>query len=60
MVAIVNMAIDDLTAKAKYTLIKSVSIWLYEYDIHSVMTGVYLTEIFDCPACALKLNLDLH
>ena len=30
---------------AKYALVKSVVIWLYEYDIHSVMDSVHFIEI---------------
>ena len=53
MVAMVTMATNIMKTMAKFASIKSVAIWLYEYDIHSVMDSVHLSEIFEYPACAI-------
>ena len=42
---------------AKYALIKSVAIWLYEYDVHSEIDSVYLIEIAEHPACAISTKI---
>ena len=54
---LVTMATTSKLLKAEFALSKRVSIWLYEYDIHSVMYAVHLTKIFDYPACAISTQI---
>ena len=56
----ITMATNIMKTMAKFALIKSVAFWLYEYDTHSVMGNVHLTEIFEHPALALKSQPVLH
>ena len=57
MVAMVTMATNITKTMAKYAFVKSVAIWLYEYDIHSVMDGVHITEILEHPASAISTKM---
>ena len=40
-----SMATNIVAVMVKFALIKSVTTWLHEYDIHSMLNGVHL-EIF--------------
>ena len=59
MVAIDTINIMEITAKC--VRIKSISIWLYEYEVHSMMNSVHHIEMFEYAACVeLKFDPVLH
>ncbi len=53
----VTMATKNVTVKAEYTLINSVGIWVYEYDVHSVMTFVHLIEVLGYLECVISTQI---
>ncbi len=46
MITIATMATNVMAVLVKFALIKTVTSWLYEYDIHSVINGVSLLKYF--------------
>ena len=57
LVSMVTIATNLMATMAKLALIKRVSIWLYEYDIPSVMDGVHLIEIFEHPIYVFRTQI---
>ena len=57
LVAMVTMATNKMKTMAKFALIKGVPICLYEYDKHSRMDSVHLTEIFEHQAYAISTKI---
>ena len=51
------MATNNMVIKAIFALIKSVSNWLYKYEIYLVNNGVHPIEICNYPACAISTQI---
>ena len=57
LVAMVTTATNIIKTMAKFCSIKSVGLWLYEDDIHSIMDSVHFIEVFEHPASAISTKI---
>ena len=57
MVAMITMATIIAKIMEKFALFKSVTIWLYEYDIHLVMNDVHHIEIYEYQGHVISIQI---
>ena len=57
LVTMVTLATNIMKTMSKFALIKSVAIWVYEYDNQLVMDSVHLIEIFEHPAYGISTKI---